>query len=352
MKVTDDSIKRFFKRQSSQEEAAKVALFLKTHPEVLDQYLSEYEWSAIEADKTNDKLSDETWKTLYNKYKGSIIKLWIKRATVAACTACLLVIGYYLIKNEKNNQQEIAQNKVEILDVKQRLIANNLSKDVNVFLEDSTVVKLAQGSILRFSEPFQNNRRDVFLEGEAHFKVSKDKLKPFTVFAGSLATTALGTEFTITANRNESKITVKLFTGKVVITSANTNLKGWKHNVYLEPGEQLKYDADKTLAAVQKINDSKVILKKTKPLLADNKTVVIKKDELTFAGNSLPDVMNHLADFYRTEIKYDKDEIAEMNFTGTVTRKDSLHVVLKIIAQMNGLEILDNHNEFIVHIAK
>ena len=69
--------------------------------------------------------------------------------------------------------------------------------------------------------PFQNNKREIYLEGEAYFKVAKDKTKPFTVFAGALATTALGTQFRITAKKNTpGNITVKLFTGKVAIRSS------------------------------------------------------------------------------------------------------------------------------------
>ena len=35
----------------------------------------------------------------------------------------------------------------------------------------------------------------IVLEGEAKFHVSKNKKKPFTVFAGVLGTTALGNDF-------------------------------------------------------------------------------------------------------------------------------------------------------------
>ena len=44
---------------------------------------------------------------------------------------------------------------------------------------------------------FPPDKREIFLKGEAKFIVAKNKKKPFTVYTGMLATTALGTIFTV-----------------------------------------------------------------------------------------------------------------------------------------------------------
>jgi hypothetical protein len=41
-------------------------------------------------------------------------------------------------------------------------------------------------------------------------------------------------------------------------------------------------------------------------------------------------------------------EINRMNFTGTITKSDSLQVVLKVISQMNGLEMLQDNDQFTI----
>ena len=54
-----------------------------------------------------------------------------------------------------------------------------------------------------------------------------------------LATTALGTIFSVKTIGNKNDITVKLFRGKVVIHAERKDLKGWNKNIYLLPGRQI-----------------------------------------------------------------------------------------------------------------
>ena len=70
--------------------------------------------------------------------------------------------------------------------------------------------------------------------------------------------------------------------------------------------------------------------------------------DLVFNSSTLPDVMEKLSKYYNMKIAYDKDEIKAMNFTGTITKKDSLQIILKVIGQMNDLEISSNDSGFVV----
>ncbi len=73
-----------------------------------------------------------------------------------------------------------------------------------VTLADGTKVMLNSGSLLRYQENFPSDKREVFLEGEAFFEVYHDPERPFTVKAGDVSTTALGTSFNIMAYERES----------------------------------------------------------------------------------------------------------------------------------------------------
>ncbi|WP_158856512.1 FecR family protein [Lunatibacter salilacus] len=106
-------------------------------------------------------------------------------------------------------------------------------------LEDGTKVMVNAGSQIRFKKGFDGDQREIFLEGEAYFKVAKDTLKPFTVVSSqNISVTALGTSFMIQAYPGE-EMKVSLLTGKVKV-----NVGQEKDPVYMEEGEGLKINTD------------------------------------------------------------------------------------------------------------
>jgi FecR-like protein len=62
----------------------------------------------------------------------------------------------------------------------------------------------------------------------------------------------------------------------------------------------------------------------------------------------LPQVMQKLSAYYNIKIQYDSTLIDTMNFTGTVTKKDSLPVILKAITQMNNLNVTQEDGKFTI----
>lgn len=342
MQITDELIERFFKKQCTAAEARQVAKYLNANREVLDKYLSEREWNQPETGAMPpEALWQEAWAAIRARKRTARIVYWAKRSAAAACIGTLTFMLFHHSGNIKK-EKPVAPAAPVIASIEHKITQNNSGRVMAIHLSDSSVVELSPGSELRYDQPFQNNKRELFLEGEAYFKVAKDKTKPFTVYAGSLATTALGTAFSINTGKGVKKqVLVKLFTGKVVIRSADAGLKGWNKGVYLMPGEQMSYNPENRLVEVGKIKDlpgNTVPLKKL-PVAADKKTSATTDDGLTFNSDALPEVMDKLAAWYHVKIDYDTAAMQTMNFTGSITRSDSLEVVLKVIARMNGLEI-------------
>lgn len=351
MKVTAELIERFFKKQCTSEEAKEVAAFLKANQELLDEYLTEKEWTDAETTASlSDKFWDEIWRSIQNKNKISAKIIWIKRSAVAACVAGLLAFTFYITTNK--GERSIAENRkintenpgILTQEVQHKTVKNTTQKTMHLLLQDSSDVVLSAGALIKYNVPFAGNKREIFLEGEAVFKVAKDKSKPFTVYAGGLATTALGTKFKITANKAQKKTTVKLFEGRVVIRSADADLEGWSKNVYLNAGEQMEYASNRNTVTVSAIPAT----------LPENNIAAIKTDKaaknvLSFTGTPLPDVIDKLSIYFNHKIIYEKDEVDSMSFTGTITKSDSLEIVLKVIAQMNDLTIEQQDDQFIIH---
>lgn len=346
--MNKELIERFFRRQCTAAEAKQVAAYLKANPSVLEEYLSMHEWeSAADNNNMPEAFWDEVWQNIREKSKAKIIALRWKRMAAAASIILIAGSAYFYFSPKQGSTKSFAKTETqqEVLpQLQHKTIANNTKKLMRIVLEDSSVAEISPSSVVQYDIPFQNNRRDITLEGEAKFHVAKNKQKPFTVYAGDFATTALGTVFSVKKNMSANVISVKLFEGKVVIHATNDHVKGWKNDIYLSPGEQLNFNENTALLAVEKINGNKPGVV-TKVIQQNNEPV---NNTLSFSNAALPGVMKKLSAYYNVKISYDTLLIDTMNFTGTVSKNDSLEIILKAIGQMNDLDISKTGNEFII----
>lgn len=85
-----------------------------------------------------------------------------------------------------------------------------------ITLPDGSTVYLNNNSKVSYSSSFEE-KREIFLEGEAFFEVEKDPTRPFVVNSNGLLTKALGTSFNIKAH-NGKKVEVGLVTGKIQVS--------------------------------------------------------------------------------------------------------------------------------------
>lgn len=338
-------IEKFFRKECTPHEAMEVALYLKANPQVLEKYMSIEDWEATGKELMPEDFWNEAWENIQKKNKQRHLLVTIKRVTtVAACLIIITSVIFYFYPSQKTTQQPVITAQLQPK-AKRKSVINTTNKVLNMVLPDSSLVKLSPASTVQYDEPFPADKRDIFLDGEAEFHVTKDKKKPFTVYAGAFATTALGTIFSVKKNAAENIINVKLFKGKVVIHSTDSHLKGWKDDVYLSPGEQLKFNAENMLLAVNKIETvhTGTPVKTKKPVTASP-----SENELVFSNTTLPKVVEKLSAYYNTKITYDSLLIDRMNFTGTISKKDSLPVILKAITQMNNLDLIRNNDGFII----
>jgi transmembrane sensor len=106
-----------------------------------------------------------------------------------------------------------------------------------LILEDGSKIILNAATRLRYPEHFSGNSRNIYLEeGEAWFDAAPKSENAFTVHAGNVSTTALGTTFNIRAYPHEQQIIVALVSGKVKVTTAS------QPPVILQPSEQASFD--------------------------------------------------------------------------------------------------------------
>ncbi|ODS72833.1 MAG: hypothetical protein ABS46_20685 [Cytophagaceae bacterium SCN 52-12] len=139
-----------------------------------------------------------------------------------------------------------------------------------VTLADGSEIVLNLHSKLRYPQKFRKDKREVFLEGEAFFSVTKDDRKPFIVRSGAIETRVLGTSFDISA-RGENRYEVAVATGKVKVTDLTTDGAG--ELAVLTPGQTLSYSAADGQAVVKEDTPGEVARWKDRTILFDNESM-------------------------------------------------------------------------------
>jgi len=281
---------------------------------------------------------------------------WVRSIAVAASLILVIGLGILLFTNNKPKKQSIAVKNDKRTDSSTlsfvRREVNTTGKEKRIQLVDGSLIVLANKSEVIYRQPFVH-RRDITLIGKAWFKVAKDKLRPFTVSSGDISTTALGTQFTVTAFKNADQITVQLYEGKVVVKAMNKGNKRLKNNVYLLlPGQEFVY-GNQTVSKVKTFR----LNKNTAPeqimdeeLSRDNPFIPedTKSSYFMFNNQSLAQVLDDLAALYQAKIFYDKKDLQNIYFTGKYNRLDSLEPILKRIGTLNNLTITEKDNAFII----
>jgi transmembrane sensor len=250
----------------------------------------------------------------------------------------LLPIAWLLL--DRPVQKQVIVKKQEPAADKWQVISNHSDTFSKIILQDQSVVKLYAHSELRIKETPDPYRRDVFLQGTAYFTVTKDTTRPFTVYTSSVATTALGTAFTIKADIGDREVLVKLHEGKVVVRRVDTTLAGLQKDIYLLPGDQL------LVSATGKVSLEHLSKKRKTTSIKKNSPVHI--DALSFNNTPLADVLGRLSQKFKIEIRYDAEELKAIFITASFTDRDSLPQILDIICVLNNLRLQNSDGVFAV----
>ncbi len=130
-------------------------------------------------------------------------------------------------------------------------------KDYMVLLPDGSRVKLHPGSRISYPTRFIGNTRQVSLNGEAYFMVTKDTTKPFVVKTGNVYTQVLGTEFNVRSweEQGGSSHEITLVEGSVEVFSLDKESEpSSDQRKILKPGQQATYSMQTAAFDVRKVD--------------------------------------------------------------------------------------------------
>jgi transmembrane sensor len=226
-KEFDDIIRRCLSGQATKQETVLVEKWL-------DQRANEDPFSKLSV--------TEKEKTRIAMYKGLSSRMTALRQSSgrsksnvsvfpfyqAAATIALLALFFYVLLQFTPNSSASGE-----LTIIHSVTSTDASK--KIILSDSSIIWLRGNSSIIYPEKFNGDIRNVKLQGEALFEVTRDPDHPFVIQCGGLMAKVLGTSFNIKSS--ETHIEVLVLTGEVQLSS-----KGVSDPLIVRPNERVVYD--------------------------------------------------------------------------------------------------------------
>lgn len=339
-------IDKYFRNECSDEERMLVLEYFRNHPEEWNKYMSEEDWDNF---VTNEELAPELSEELFDNVSRKTFKKG-KRRTIAWLAAAVLVPlvigslwGYFDLKKASSEEDIVVAGTVEQMTEKKN-VSDTL---MNIPMDDGSMVILSPGSGIRYYKQFiSRSNREVYLSGKALFDVGMDNRRPFIVYADRLATTVLGTSFTVESFAKSDVIKVKLHKGKIQVAAADTVQEKWNGREILLPGDEFIYDKATMLASLRRNVPAEQMVKAGPAYNKDNN--VRRPDLYTFDISPLSDVFDQLSNYYQVDIYYYPSDVKNKYFSGRMHKTDTLETILQDIAVLNQLKIEKEKDRYII----
>lgn len=183
-------------------------------------------------------------------------------------------------------------------------------------LSDGTKVWINSESEIKYPVVFGQDKREVFITGEAFFEVVKDSLRPFIVHTPCTQTTVLGTSFNVMAYPEDQQTEITLLQGAVVVEVAG-------RNQHIKPGQQLQVNNISKEMNCREVNV--------------NRYASWKEGLFTFEGMKLEDLTVELSRWYDVDFFFIHAASGEKKFTGAIKRNNSLQFMLDFIEKTSDV---------------
>jgi ferric-dicitrate binding protein FerR (iron transport regulator) len=185
-----------------------------------------------------------------------------------------------------------------------------------VALPDGTQVSLEQGSTLDYPDRFDGKTREIYLDGEAFFEVTKDASHPFIVRTALIKTTVLGTSFNVESYPNrEARVVV--VTGKVKVEVAAEGKE--EREVVITPNYRAVYYVKPDLLEKQEATEEASFCLQR------------RNGRFNYSGVVVAKVVDDMQRFYHTTLVL-QGNVRNRVFNGNIYTTDDLAKALNLIS--------------------
>ncbi|MBO9205218.1 MULTISPECIES: FecR family protein [Niastella] len=249
------------------------------------------------------------------------------RHLVGIAASLLMIAGVYWYYNNKPRPLPINAYKAFMQETKHKSFEykNNSDGEQHIVLSDGSEVVLEKNSRLTYAANFSSGKREVYLEGNAFFNITRNPERPFIVYTQTIVTKVLGTSFYVKAMSSDETASVVVKTGKVSVfkrenftstDAGSPTLKG----MVVTPNQQVVYDITN-----EQMNKSLV----EKPAIAPQTTY-----SFDFDDTPAIEVFNRLQAAYGVPILIDEEVLKTCTIAASLGNEpfyEKLRIICKII---------------------
>jgi hypothetical protein len=241
----------------------------------------------------------------------------------------------YDVKGENifiDSVQKIVQKMNDKIAVYNTVIVPN-GKRTQITLSEGTKVWLNSGSKLVYPAMFAENKREVYIDGEAVFDVTHMSDRPFIVRTKDFDIKVLGTVFNVNAYSDDQNSSTVLEQGKIELVYGASILS--KEKLVIAPGTMAVFDSNQKTFAQQKVNPQNYLS--------------WREGYLTLNSEKLNDILRKLSRYYNIEMVITDERLKNETFSGDLDLKNSPEEVLAVINETTSLSYSTDHERIFIN---
>jgi transmembrane sensor len=244
--------------------------------------------------------------------RKAVIGAWLKAAAVITGLLIGALVLYYVRKPSYS------------------FISTPYAAIKTVWLPDSSEVMLNANSSIRFNKSHTGNKREVWVTGEAFFKVRHidiaGKAQPFAVYAGDAVIEVLGTEFNVKNINNTTGVLLRQ--GKVRFSIPATHTA-----TIMQPNDYCQYNA----------SQEKIITRVTNPALFTS----WMEQKYRFEKAAVQEVCATLEEYFGYHFIIRKPGLATQAVSGTLELQNE-QVMWRVLSELFNAKVSKEGNEVII----
>ena len=294
--MNKDILYKFFEGNASFEEEAAVKQWMEESAENRLAFLKERKLFDAMLLLGNEEII-KNGKKIFSINLSSLRTELIKIAAVVAIT----LGGSYFYYQSSLEKELMAMQTITV----------PAGQRINITLFDGTNVWLNARTSLSYPVKFGKNNRQVVLDGEAYFDVTKDKSKPFIVQTDNYNVEVLGTQFDVNAYSETGEFETTLLSGSVKVASASDSTQ----KITLKPNSKVfLQDGKLHVTAVDDYNPYRW-----------------KEGLICFKNETFTSIMKDFEKYYGLTIQVKNKNVFKYVYTGKFRQTDGIDYALRVL---------------------
>lgn len=313
--MNPELLQKYIAGNATEAEKQRVTKWIQENPENMREYMAQRKLHDMALWRTEPVAEENSRERKHFSLRG----VCMEAAKIAAVLAIVLLGTHYWTGKHQVPEDKTWQS-----------IYVPAGQRAELMLADGTKVWLNSRSTLTFPGSFKGNIRNVKLDGEGYFVVTKNVEQPFIVETNKCNVKVLGTEFNVMAYAADSVWETSLLEGAVEILVPGSNNSGMR----LEPNMMASLKGNRLVKG--RIKEADYFL--------------WREGLLCFNDISVRDMIEKLKLYYGVDIVVNNTRILKNRYTGKFRTKDGVEHVLKVLKLNNKFTYTKNDETNVITI--